>query len=433
MRQLRTIVAIMLGTLTVLNWGVPSSLAAAAETAPEKDGLRQQARNGDAAAQLRLGEQYFYGRGGRAKNYTLAALWFRKAAEQSQPLATFDYAMCLENGLGVDKNSYQAFQLYQRAFRDGIKEAGIRVASVYMNGLAGGTGDRPTPPVMADRDRALEIYERLRSEKYIPAWRELANWYLSVPDDEKDNDDVRKVFEYSRYAAEHGDAVGMRLLADCYFMGMGCERNDRTMFEWMERSARRGDLEATAKLAFCYEYGQGVSADEAKAVELYLQAASRGHPMALYKLGELYAEGQSFKLDLAKAVACFEAAAKADNHHAWFKLGIWAAQGIGMPKNDRKSAECFLNAARLGNLYAQYNIACYYLEGRGVPVDFSAAVYWFKKAADKGNAPSQRRYGLCLVNGIGVEKNRTEGREWVAKAADNGDQEAQKLILEGKL
>jgi len=404
------------------------SSASAAETEVEKDPLRLAARNGDAQAQQRLGEQYFYGRN-RTRNYTLAALWFRKAAEQKNPVAMFDYAMCLENGLGVDKNPYEAFLLYQQAFRNGVKAAGLKVASIYMHGLPGGTGDKPTPPVLSDRDRALEIYERLRTEKYIPAWRELANWYLAIPADERDEDDLRKVYEYAKYAAENGDAVGMRLLGDCYFIGIGCKRDEKAMFEWMDRAARRGDLEAVAKVAYCYEYGQGAAQDDAKAFDLYMQAASGGHPMALYKLGEFYSTGRYVKEDPVQAVECYKAAAKADSHHAWFKLGILAAQGIGMPKSDRKSAEYFMTAAKLGNVYAQYNLACYYTEGRGLPVDLSAAAFWFKKAADKGNLPSARRYGLCLIKGLGVPVNKSEGKLWLNKAADGGDQEAQKMLL----
>ena len=421
--------SIIIGLMMALALGwLTSGVASAGDTELEKDPLRLAARNGDVQAQQRLGEQYFYGRN-RSRNFTLAALWFRKAAEQQNPVAMFDYAMCLENGLGVEKNSYDAFLLYQKAFRNGVQAAGLRVAAIYMSGLPGGTGDKPTPPVLSDRDKALEIYERLRSEKYIPAWRELANWYLAIPADERDDDDLRKVFQYAKYAAENGDAIGMRLLGDCYFIGIGCTRSEKSMFEWMDRAARHGDLEAVSKVAYCYEYGQGVTPDDAKAYELYVQAAMGGHPMALYKLGEFYSAGRYVKIDPVKAVECYKAAAQADNHHAWFKLGIMAAQGIGMPKDDKKSAQYFLNAAKLGNLYAQYNLACYYLEGKGLPLDLSAAAFWFKKAAEKGNLPAQRRYGLCLVKGIGVAVNKTEGKIWLNKAADGGDVEAQKLLL----
>ena len=65
--------------------------------AAKKDALREKAAAGDAESAFYLGNEYFYGEN-RAANYTLAAYWYKKAAEKGIPEAQFNYGSCLEAG-----------------------------------------------------------------------------------------------------------------------------------------------------------------------------------------------------------------------------------------------------------------------------------------------------------------------------------------------
>ena len=55
------------------------------------DSLEKQASNGDVKAQLRLGELYKKGKE-VSQDYTLAALWYRKAAEAGNAEAQYSLA-----------------------------------------------------------------------------------------------------------------------------------------------------------------------------------------------------------------------------------------------------------------------------------------------------------------------------------------------------
>ncbi len=393
------------------------------------DPLRDKGMNGDVAAQMELGNQYFFG-DKRPRNYTIAAWWYRKAALQNCREAQFNLGLCYENGLGVKRSRYKAFQFYSLASEGKIMPALLNMAIAYMQGIPPeeGDGDTPDPGVPVDREKAFNILMMLRSERFIPAYRELAEWHLTMDPDEQTPEDLKKVFEYAKYAAEQGDAEAMRILADCYFLGRGCAPDHAAMFEWIERSARRGNPEALAKLAWCYEYGNGCKPDEDRAFKLYLKAAGAGLPMAMTKIGDCYTAGKYVKQDIAEAIKWYNRAAENNNHQAVFRLGVFAAQGIGMAVNQRKAAEYFLRAAKLGSVHAQFNIACYFLDGTGIPPDVGAAFYWFSLAAKNNDARAQRRLGICYLQGIGVGKNNVEASKWLQKAAENGDEEAIKLL-----
>ena len=63
------------------------------------DKLHDAARRGDAASQLKLADEFFFGRG-RPGNPALAVYWYRKAAEQGNPGAQYNLGACFEFGWG---------------------------------------------------------------------------------------------------------------------------------------------------------------------------------------------------------------------------------------------------------------------------------------------------------------------------------------------
>ena len=65
-----------------------------AYAAEEKaDPLREKAQQGDVEAQLKLGDEFFFGRN-RPRNPTVAAYWFRQAAEQGSAAGLYNLGVC---------------------------------------------------------------------------------------------------------------------------------------------------------------------------------------------------------------------------------------------------------------------------------------------------------------------------------------------------
>jgi hypothetical protein len=73
---------------------------------------------------------------GTAVDHTTAAEWYRKAAEQGDPLAENNLADLYLRGEGVAQNDAQAFAWFERAANQGNTGAQIKLGFLYANGRA---------------------------------------------------------------------------------------------------------------------------------------------------------------------------------------------------------------------------------------------------------------------------------------------------------
>jgi len=92
--------------------------------------LRQQAEQGNMAAQCQLGDMYFHGRGVPIV-YIEAAKWFQKAANQGSYTGLSMLCIMYRDGLGVPKNAAKADEYYRRCLgRTPTKSGGVLLGMV---------------------------------------------------------------------------------------------------------------------------------------------------------------------------------------------------------------------------------------------------------------------------------------------------------------
>ncbi len=91
------------------------------------------AAEGDASAQILLGQRYWNGEG-VSKDYVEAAKWYRKAAEQGNALGQFHLGTMYDRGSGVPRNYAEAVRLYRLAAEQGIIPAQHNLGNLYTNG-----------------------------------------------------------------------------------------------------------------------------------------------------------------------------------------------------------------------------------------------------------------------------------------------------------
>ncbi len=394
------------------------------------DRLRAAARKGDPDAQNKLGYEYFYGVG-RRLDYTVAAYWYRQAAKQGNPAALLNLAICYDRGFGVKKSPYLAFQNYRQAADKGAELAKYNLALIYLNGIPAETyNDEKFPPIMPDRERAIELLEELIKSNSSHGKYGRAALYLNKPLPERKPEETARAFKLLTEASGAGNTSAMRMLADCYYGGWGCEKDDKKMLFWLERAVAGQDREAMAKLGFCYETGEGVEPNPEKAYKYFLEAAQRKQSMAQVKMADYCASGMYTPVDLEKSVEWLEGALaeNPENHFALFKLGVYAAEGIGIEKNEQLAVRMFHQAAGFGNTHAQFNVAMYFKKGEAVPMDPGGAFYWFKRAAEAGDNRAQYELGLCYMDSFGTPKDDRLAIEWLRKAAANGNADAIRLL-----
>jgi TPR repeat protein len=165
----------------------------------------------DPKAQFYLGEAYYYGKV-FPQDFSQAAVYYRKAAEQGYPEAEASLGYLYHHGRGVPQNDLESALWYQKASIQGDSSAQAELAHMYLYGIG----------VTRDSKQA-------------------AAWYMK--------------------AAEQGDALGQCNLGVLYYEGEGVPQDYSESFEWYRIAASQGFPEAMFNLGEMYSAGKGVSQD----------------------------------------------------------------------------------------------------------------------------------------------------------------------------
>jgi len=91
------------------------------------------AEQGNPAAQFNIGLRY-YGGEGVAKDYLIAADWFKKAADQGDGMAQYNLAGMYFIGQGVSRNHTIAAEWFGKAADNGVIRAQFSLGAMYANG-----------------------------------------------------------------------------------------------------------------------------------------------------------------------------------------------------------------------------------------------------------------------------------------------------------
>jgi TPR repeat protein len=98
------------------------------------DAVLAKARQGNSAAQYRVAESYARGEG-VAKDYPVAAKWYRRAAEQGYGPAQDGLGFLYDQGLGIAVDYKQAAMWWRKAADQGIATAQFCLGTLYDQGL----------------------------------------------------------------------------------------------------------------------------------------------------------------------------------------------------------------------------------------------------------------------------------------------------------
>lgn len=162
------------------------------------------AKQGDAYAQLWIGDCYFFGRG-IPENKEEAAKWYLKAAEQGYAEAQYWLGYCYENGFGVEENPYRAGYWLEKALH------WIRRAA----------------------ERGYSKEQTMLGECY--------RWGYGVPCS------PATAVSWFRKAAQQEYADAQYWMGLCYSSGCGVEKNISEANKWFSKAARNGHIAAHTK------------------------------------------------------------------------------------------------------------------------------------------------------------------------------------------
>jgi len=243
---------------------------------------------GDAESQLRLAQDYNYGRGGKAYDKEQALYWYEKAAEQGhmsaqQSLGEFFYLgfQLPKDYTAVHKDDKQAVFWTRIAAEQGVAVAQDTLGEMYEEGFG----------VDQDYKQAAFWYSKARQQRY-------AKKYLGPIGDQSRNTSgfgspqnyEEALYRNSRYDiyAEQGKADAQFKLGLIYQNIRVLSPDYKKSVFWLTKAAEQDHLEAQVYLGRLFENGYGVEQDDALASYWYHKAAKQGDAEAkeyLTKLG----------------------------------------------------------------------------------------------------------------------------------------------------
>jgi TPR repeat protein len=290
---------------------------------------------GVASAQNNLGTCYSSGLG-VTQNYTKAAEWYRKAAEQGVAGAQVNLGGCYYNGTGVARDYVEAVRWYKKA---AIQGEGNNLALCYANGLG----------VAKDLNRAKEIWLELMAKGNKTAKENFDLFFDKSSVESESNTAIREL----REKAERGDTGAQVTIGNAYLMGSdGVTQNYEEAVKWFRKAAAVGHASAQNNLGTCYSSGLGVTQSYTKAAEWYRKAAEQGNAGAQNCLGAAYLQGEGVAQDYAEAVRWFR---KADIQGDGNNLAICYANGLGVAKDLNRAKEIWQKLMAKGDATARDN------------------------------------------------------------------------------
>ena len=406
----------------------------------EVKGLQQAARQGDVAAQLELGDCFFYG-DGVDQSRELAIVEWSKAAEQGNSDAMFRLGVCYCYAIEVEKDVKKGIELLQDAAEQGNSDAMVLLGRFHQGQTALGV------LVFADG-----IFKKFVDDKLLSAIEdELINkreMSLNIFENNEDisgyvSVDHEKAFKLYEEAASHGNTNGMLALAVCYEDGKGIKQNKLKGYSLRREAAQKGNLIAkryflrkdkskiqqhfldnaeSFSLADFLLFDSGLSNDKRFMAELAIKLAEVENKYFGCIVGMALGEEKDI-------VSAMKKMAKNGDVIALYLLGQRYLEGQGGFSQDYAEASCWLKKLVPRNSPAVlYYLGCCYTDPRGVNENYKQAIYWWRKAASASSADAEYELGKCYYNGKGVGKSVAMAHYFWNLAAKHGHLRAEYML-----
>ena len=293
-----------------------------------------------------------------------------KTAEPKNAVEQYNLGVLYDEGRDVKQDYSKAAYWYGKAAEQGYASAQFNLGTLYYNGQG----------VVQDYSKAVHWFEKAAEQRDIKAQYILGTLYDKGQGVEQD---FTKAVYWFEKAAKQGNVAAQFSLGIRYSEGQGVEQDYAKAVYWFEKAAKQGNVSAQFNLGVLYDKGQGGEQDYGKAAYWYKKAAEQGNAAAQFSLGSFYDYGMSIEQDYAKAAYWYEKAAEQGDTNAQFVLGTLYYKGQGVEQDYIKATYWFGKSAGQGNAKAQYNLAFCYEHGLGVTKNIARAKELYQKAADK--------------------------------------------------
>ncbi|MDI1363187.1 SEL1-like repeat protein [Methylotenera sp.] len=421
------------------------------EKSPEKAMLwfKKAAEQSDVNAQNMLGVLYSIGLGTKI-DYPESFKWNKKAAEAGNAEAMYNLAQLYEKGVGVEQSSTKAIFWYEQSAKQGFTSSEFELGIAYLQGLGG---------YEKNENKAIEWLEKAANKGSEQAQNNLAITYLEQGKSDKTK--LPLAVSWLKKLSEHGIAKSQAILADCYFDGIGVDKNDQLGIDWLKKSAEGGYGFSQYKLGLIYRDDQYTAYPKIKiakkdnqladiwlkkSVATWTVGAKNNDKFAIENLANAYKEGIGVQKDLTYATELYLRFMEIDKYkyqRSQKNLGLIYSTGLAKEQNAKESKATIDRMAKTQSKAAMKFLARFY-NGYGPEYggNLKLARYWYDKAANGGDVDAQlalaRLYMADAPNEAGIEArpSYTNALYWYKKVVTNDKPYAQyelaKLYIDGR-
>ena len=185
----------------------------------------------------------------------------------------------------------------------------------------------------------------------------------------------KEAFRLFAISCSMGHTEATYRVADCFYRGLGTEKNRKQAFLWYKEAATLGSLDAIFSLGLCYEHGIGTRLDFERAKDTFLKAEMLGDGRAHDEIINM------MERKLAK-----------------FSRSIYSAAMRLMHQKKFKLAKSYLDiAAELSYPKAIYTVGCLYEFGIGVECDKDKAYELYETAYSLRFRDPRAKYKLIVL------------------------------------
>ena len=441
--------------------------------------LQNKAKGGDPFAQHELGLRYLTGQS-LPKDTTRAIYWIEQAVKKNLTAAWFNYAIMLNNGIGVDWNPFEAYTYFKSAAKNGMPEAqfvyGIFLTdnlvvnrnfteAYYWIKKAADQNFKPAKETVKDFQKmGIELPAKSREDDETinsapPALvsstvsnPQTAIWgkdweldFINLEEDTVSRADTRKYLEMilEKNNTELKNMLGVQKFADTL------SSSDTTGLGLIKYAVSKGSPEAL--LIFGRAFQEGIIVDQSivKAAMNYIHAYRLGsrkaaeymmklvqskgffdllkeevdneNPDAMYVWAGLTALGLDYQLTDEQALELLEKGVAQKHVYSIIETGLCYYSGTLVEQDKDKAIEYWEVANVLGSGEAKVRIAFAKIQ---LGSKDKENIQDLEKASEEGSVSAQAALAYCYEKGLNVEQNKAEAANLYRKAAHRGSQAA---------
>ena len=441
--------------------------------------LQNKAKSGDPFAQHELGLRYLTGQS-LPKDTTRAIYWIQQAVKKNLTSAWFNYAIMLNNGIGVDWNPFEAYTYFKSAAKNGMAEAqfvyGIFLTdnlvvnrnfteAYYWIKKAADQNFKPAKETVKDFQKmGIELPGKSReddetinsappalvsstvSNPQTAVWGK--DWeldFINLEEDTVSKADTRKYLEMilEKNNSELKDLLGVQKFAD------SLSSTDTIGIGLIKYAVSKGSPEALLISGRAFQEGMIVDKNIIKAAMNYIHAFRLGsrkaveymmklvqsdgffdllkeevdneNPDAMYVWAGLVALGLDYQLTDEQALGLLEKGVEQNHIYSIIETGLCYYSGTLVEQDKERAIEYWEDAESLGSHEAKVRVAFAKIQLGSKDIK---NIQVLETASEEGSVSAQAALAYCYEKGLSVKQNKALAANLYRKAAHRGSQAA---------